>query len=275
MKSVFLASVFFLASLTARAADTAYSALRLIGKQSGADSLNRVIEVRGRGGAPTPAVWKVILEEPRARGGIREVEVQRGKIIAERTPVGRPLGTPMNFNQLNLDSEGAYTIATQEAEKTGVVFDRVDYVLRSGTRNSAPIWDLQLHSARRGMVASLQLAADSGTVLQQEGFNVRNNRPAPRDDQRPPAPPVYEDRDYVERGPVAEDDRGRYERRSEYRRYERRSDYRRDEEPEAGYADEQYDERRDRIHNVPSFLRRVGKHFEKRGVQIKNFFVGE
>ncbi|MDB6153503.1 MAG: hypothetical protein JWL90_1956, partial [Chthoniobacteraceae bacterium] len=194
MKTVFLASAILVASVTAHAADTAYSALRIMGKQSGAESLNRVVEVRGRGGAPSPSVWKITLDEPRARGGVREVEVQRGQIISERTPLGRSLGAPMNFNQLNLDSEGAFTIATQEAQKAGVPFDHIDYVLKSGTRNSAPVWDLQLLSGRQGVVASLQLAADSGAILHQDGLAIRGGRPYPRADERPAPPRVYDRR---------------------------------------------------------------------------------
>jgi hypothetical protein len=200
------------------------------------------------------------LEDPRARGGVREVEVQRGQIIAERTPLGKPLGTPMNFNQLNLDSEGAFTIATQEAQKAGVPFDHVDYLLKSGTRSSAPVWDLQLSSGRQGVVASLQLAADTGAILRQEGLEVRGGRPYPRTDERP-APPVYDRRPE----PPREDRYDREDRDYIDPDYERR-DYRRDETVE---------EAPERIRNLPSFFRRAEKHFEKRGKQIRNFFTGE
>ena len=91
--------------------DTAYKALRVFGKKFGDPSLNRVIELRGRSGVPEPAVWKVVAADPAARGGVVEVEVQRGRIISERTPTNRVGGTgAMNFNQLNLDSDGAFTV---------------------------------------------------------------------------------------------------------------------------------------------------------------------
>src|SRR6185436_2489679 len=87
--------------------DSAYKALRVYGRKFGEPSLNRVIELRGRTGAPQPAVWKIIANDSGARGGLREIEVQRGRIISERTPTNRSvLGAPMNFNQLNLDSDG-------------------------------------------------------------------------------------------------------------------------------------------------------------------------
>ena len=107
--------------------DTAYKALRTFGKQAGGDKvLNRVIEVRGRNGTPQPDVWKVIASDPSARGGLVEAEVQRGKIISQRTPTGRAAGSSqtMDFNQLNLDSDGAFTVANQELQKRTISFDR-------------------------------------------------------------------------------------------------------------------------------------------------------
>lgn len=250
MRTVFAATLIFFAQFAAHAADTAYSALRVVGRQHGKDALNRVVEVRGRSGTPEPAVWKIVLDEPRARGGVREVEVQRGRIIAERTPVGGSVGAPMNFNQLNLDSEGAFAVVNQEAQKAGVPFERVDYSLRSGPRGSAPIWELQLFSRSEGEVANIQIAADSGAIVRQSGLTMRGGRPYPR----------YDDRSRADEDRYADD-----------REYGRpRGDYRRDD-------DRRYDEMEERepIRDVPSFFRRVGQHFQRRGVQIKRFFTGE
>ena len=155
MKAAFLLGLVLLPFGVLHAADTAYSALRVLGKRDGQDVLNRVVEVRGHDGTPQPSVWKIILEDPRARGGVREVEVQRGKIVSERTPTSHGLGGSMNFNQLNLDSEGAFTIADQEAQKANVIFSTVDYVLKSGTNGGPPLWDLELSDGKTGHVLSL------------------------------------------------------------------------------------------------------------------------
>ena len=255
MKAVFVLAL-LLAQFAAEAADTAYSALRVVGKRRGADALNRVLEVRGRNGAPEPALWKIVLDEPRARGGIRELEVQRGQIISERTPTGRTIGSPMNFNQLNLDSEGAFTVAHQEAEKAGVPFDRLDYLLKSGTGGGAPVWELSLFRGREGQVGSMVIAADTGSVLRQDGLNLRG-RPYPRQQDRD----QIEDRDYVRRDdlPPEDEDREYIEERREVT--EERHEYRR----RSGEP----------IRDVPSLFRRAGRHFERRGLQIKRFFTGE
>ncbi len=255
MKAVFVL-VLLLIQLSVEAADTAYSALRVVGKRRGPDALNRVLEVRGRNGAPEPAVWKIILDEPRARGGLREFEVQGGQIISEKAPTGRTIGAPMNFNQLNLDSEGVFTVAHQESEKAGVPFDRLDYVLKSGTGGGAPVWELALFRGREGQVGSMVIAADTGTVLRQDGLNVRS-RPYPRQQQVGRT----DDRDYV-RGndlPPEQDDREYLDERRVVT--EERHEYRR----ESGEP----------IRDVPSLFRRAGRHFERRGVQIKRFFTGD
>ena len=178
------------------AEETAYTALRAVGKQSGADSLNRVVEVRGKGGAPSPDMWKITLSDTSARGGLREVEVQHNKVIGERTPLGRLIGTPMNFNQLNLDSDGIFTMVNDEAKKTGVPFDHVDYLLKSGTRGGAPVWTVDLYDGKSGRVGTLEIAADSGAFLRHD-FQGKHIAAQPLP---PPPPPHSEDH------PVASED---------------------------------------------------------------------
>lgn len=235
----------------AKPADTAYTALRVVGREQGEDALNRVLEVRGRFGSPQPQVWKVTLKDPGARGGLRVLEVQRGKIISERTPVARSFGPPMNFNQLNLDSEGVFTIANQEAEKASVSFDRADYVLRGGTQSGAPVWTVDFFDGRRGRVGRFEIAADSGTVLRQDLANVRSEEIA------------REDREFL-RGEEGDRDEG-YE--EEYAEEEERYVERRDR------RDRRYDEDDDG-RGVRGFFDRVERHFKKRGRQFENFFTG-
>ncbi len=265
MKVALLAAALILSPLVGRAAETAYTALRVVGKGRGADSLNRVVEMRARGGTPAPAVWRIVLSDAGSRGGVRELEVQGGRVISEKTPVGRPLGAPMNFGALNLDSEGAFTVANDEAKKAGVAFERVDYLLKSGSGSGAPVWELQLQTAAGGRAATIQIAADSGAILHEDGLAVRGGKTYPKIEQRPPvterdyvAPPPAQ-REYVGHEPV--------DRRAEDREYlDRREDYR---------DQEDYERPHEHIHDVPSLFRRAQNHFERRGVQIRNFFLGD
>ena len=166
-------------------ADTAYTALKALGNERGGHLLEKVVEVRGLSGAPQPQVWKVAVSDPQARGGIREFEVQAGRVVAERAPVSRSLGTAMNFNQLNLDSEGAFSMANQEAEKTGVVFQLVDYTLKSGTGGGAPVWELRLRDGSATELSVLKIAADTGSVLEVApgSGTSKVQSPAPRPSQ--------------------------------------------------------------------------------------------
>ena len=167
-----------------RAGDTAYQALRVLGRERTSALLNRVIQVEGREGAPQPGVWKVVLDDPAARGGVREFEVQNGKVSSERTPVHAYSGTAaeavMDFKKLNLDSAGAFTIANKEAAAARVGFDTVDYVLRCGDNAGAPVWILKLTDDKRQVVGTIQISADSGAVVSRVGFGtgVRHDGPA-------------------------------------------------------------------------------------------------
>src|SRR4051794_19996235 len=105
MKRLLLAALVASVPLTTNAAETAYTALRQVGKKGGESSLSRVVEMRGRFGAPEPAMWKITLQDPEARGGVREYEVQQGRITGERAPSGRAAtGTPLDLGKLNIDS---------------------------------------------------------------------------------------------------------------------------------------------------------------------------
>ena len=221
--------------------DTAYTALRAFGKKFGDSSLNRVVSVTGRNGTPQSAVWKITAQDPAARGGLVEAEVQRGKIISQRTPTARGATAPMNFNQLNLDSDGVFTIANQEMQKQGVQFDRLDYLLRAPTPNQPPIWHVDLFD-RATRVATFELAADSGAILERQISRdlVPKSGPAPSSD-----------RDYVNGG---EPHRGQTADGS------RPDDWSGTGEPFRGVGD---------------FFHRLGKRFERRGDQMKRFFEGD
>jgi len=196
MKFVFLLGLVLFPLGALQASDTAYSALRVVGKRDGQAILNHVVEVRGHNGTPQPPVWTVLIDDSRARAGVRELEVQRGKIVSERTPTSHGVSSPMNFNQLNLDSEGAFTIANQEAQKTNVQFDHIDYLLRAGTGGGAPVWQMDLFAGPNGHVGSIDIAADSGTVLRRnfDRGHAGEDDHAYLDDHRNP-PPSYQGSD--------------------------------------------------------------------------------
>ena len=161
------------------ARETAYEALRHLSSQRGQKTLEQVLELRGTEGTPQPAAWKVLLGDPLARGGIREFEITQGKVLSERTPVAAGLDdtATVDFQKLNLDSSGAFTLAEEEARKRKLGFDHVEYQLRRGS--NGPEWILQLFAEGKGRIGTLHIAADSGAILLVEGLEPAEDRAEP------------------------------------------------------------------------------------------------
>ncbi|MDP9291921.1 MAG: hypothetical protein M3O82_06120, partial [Verrucomicrobiota bacterium] len=189
----------FVLQIVALGRESAYQALRTLGKERGQSLLNRVVEVTGLQGTSQPDVWKIVIDDPAARGGIRELEVSKGHVISERAPVrGAARGAVMNFQKLNLDSEGAFTIANQEASRARVGFDTVDYVLRRDEQTQTPVWQILLKSGEGQSVGRIGIAADSGVVTRREGFGRKSmasaDIPPEHYDEPPPDEPDRERR---------------------------------------------------------------------------------
>jgi hypothetical protein len=171
--------------------NTAYNALRFVGNLRGEQTLNQVLSVSGESGNPQPDRWKITLDDPAARGGVRELEVVSSQIGSERTPVGSDVagGKTINLNQLNLDSDGAYQVASEEAKKNGASFDRVNYRLSVDRDTGKPTWIVRLVDSQQQEVGVVKVAADNGTLISSanwvnggSGELVSRNSPQPNSD---------------------------------------------------------------------------------------------
>jgi len=163
------------------APDTAYQALRTLGTLRGNDTLNHVVEVEGRAGVPQPVVWRVVLDDPAATGGVRELDIAHGQVIAEHTPVkaysGTSAGALIDFHKLNLDSAGAFTVTEKEAQKAKLGFDSVDYTLRTGDGpDASPVWVINMMDAGHHTIGSLTVGADTGAIV---GTGIAGPQPPP------------------------------------------------------------------------------------------------
>ena len=151
---------------------TAYEALRAVGAKFDRGSINRVISVTGVDGAPQPETWKVLIEDPRARGGVREIEVTNGEVVSERTPVrsvvGSTEGATIKTTRLNLDSSGAYAVASHTADKSNTRFATASYTLRTDERGD-PVWIVTLQNRSRP-VGTIHIGANRGNVTRTEGM---------------------------------------------------------------------------------------------------------
>ncbi len=178
---------------------TAYQALRTIGTQLSRDLVQHVISVTGTDGNPQPETWKILLDDARARGGVREVEVGNGRIVSERTPlrsaVEGSLGAVIDTAKLNLDSSGAYTVARQTAQKSHVTFGAADYTLRVDERGN-PIWIVALRRENGAPAGTIYIGANHGTITRTEGLFTGGEREAIVDEQRDePRPEDVDDND--------------------------------------------------------------------------------
>jgi hypothetical protein len=189
----FVAALLLLgSSVLAHGQQTAYEALRVVGTQLNRAYVSHIIAVTGINGAPQPKTWQILIDDSRARGGIREVEVSNGRVTSERTPVrssvGETVGIPIDTSRLNLDSSGAYTVAQHTAERSHIVFDAATYTLRNDERGN-PLWKVALQSRDGAAVGTIYIGANHGTVTRTEGLFTGTNDPAiagpPRDNEEP------------------------------------------------------------------------------------------
>ncbi len=149
------------------AQDTAYKALRAIGKQRGEKALNQVVAISGQSGRPQPVDWRISLDDPTARGGVREFDIVSGQISAERTPARPPLtrARPIDLTKLNLDSDGAFHMAEQEASRNQVGFDSINYQLAADSATGQPVWTLEVFDYEQRAVGTVRVAASNGTLV--------------------------------------------------------------------------------------------------------------
>jgi hypothetical protein len=187
-------------------ADTAYEALRVIKETRGDPALGQLVEVQGDNGGPQPAAWTVIMKDPAARGGMREVVISDNVIVSERTPLrgiaGKDSYRPINFQRLNLDSDGVFKIVNEQALQRQVGFHTLDYSLTQPDQSGSPIWVVRLFDYMGAPVGQLRISAESGKVLTgltldpdarvATGGPSRNPPPTAPMPRQPPAPPEDE-----------------------------------------------------------------------------------
>jgi hypothetical protein len=148
---------------------TAYDALRVVGVHINRDAVNHVVSMTGTRGTPQPQTWRIMIED-RGRGGIREVQVRNGQVVSDKpsSSAGSAEGATINTTKLNLDSSGAFAVASHTADRSATRFDSASYTLRTNERGE-PTWIVTLH-AQSGPVGTIYIGANKGTVTRTEGM---------------------------------------------------------------------------------------------------------
>ena len=164
---LFVCGSTILFAVTGHTQVTAYAALRTVGSSRGEKVLSQVLAISGEGSGAQPNRWNVWIDDPAARGGVRELEVSGNQITSERTPVKSEWagGKDMDLAHLNLDSDGAYQVATQEARTKGIEFSKVQFQLAADRETGKPGWTVQMADAKDQRVGAIKVNADSGTIV--------------------------------------------------------------------------------------------------------------
>ena len=151
---------------------SAYEALRVVWRELGRDALPRIVAITGIKGDPQPATWKIILEDPNG-SGLRELQVADGRIDSEdetnRDMAGSTEGVTIDMSRLNLDSSGAYAVASHTAQASHANFATADYILRPDDHGE-PTWIVTLRSRSSRPVGTIYIGANGGTVRRTEGM---------------------------------------------------------------------------------------------------------
>jgi hypothetical protein len=186
---------------------SAYEALRVIGTQLNRQLVNRVISVNGIDGDPQPRTWKILVEDKNANGGVREIVVEDNRVASQRVPnrsvVGSTQGATINTAKLNLDSSGAYSVASHTAETSHVTFALTSYTLRTDDRGN-PVWIVTLADRSRRPVGTIHIRASDGRVNRVEGMYSGRNMEQVEVNRDPE--PNRNDIDNVDNPPTVEDE---------------------------------------------------------------------
>ena len=151
---------------------TAYEALRVVGSEFGRDALQQIVSIRGTNGDPQPEKWTIVVEDPQGRG-VRQLKIADGKIDsddeADRDVAGSTEGATIDVSRLNLDSSGAYAVASHTAEASHTSFATADYILRTDDRGE-PMWIVTLRNGSSRPVGMIYIGGTRGTVRRTEGM---------------------------------------------------------------------------------------------------------
>jgi hypothetical protein len=111
--------------------------------------------------------------------------------VPNRSVVGSTQGATINTTKLNLDSTGAYSVASHTAETSHVTFALTSYTLRTDDRGN-PVWIVTLADRNSRPVGTIHIRASDGRINRVEGMYAGRNMEqveVNRDEVDNPSPP--------------------------------------------------------------------------------------
>lgn len=160
----------------AASAMEAVSSFRAI---TGITRLNQVVELRGTRGAPTPAIWTIVVHDPASPTRLSEFSIRGPRVDDPKPskdfyPARAPEGY-FDFAKVTVDSRAAFRAADREAGIARIGFDFIDYRLRCREFSDDPIWDLTLRTSDGVALGTISISNKTGRVLRAVWM-----RPGPR-----------------------------------------------------------------------------------------------
>ena len=139
-----------------------------------ASAANRLAIIDGHEGAPTPARWHFIVEDPTTENGLREFVVADRAIVAERevSQFATQLAPAdvVEKSSIKIDSDAVARLALQYAEANALPVASMNFQMRKDALTSKPVWTVVCLDAQDTALASLAIDGRDGRVISHEGF---------------------------------------------------------------------------------------------------------
>lgn len=129
-----------------------------------------IVELKGERGDPLPSEWVVLMADPTARGGVREVTVANGRITSERTPLSGFQNVAqlpaLDLRKVTMDANALFQAVQKEAVASQTGFHWLSYTLRTDPQTLGPVWTVTLYDSLGTLVGTVAFSAQGGAVLQ-------------------------------------------------------------------------------------------------------------
>lgn len=148
---------------------SALHALQTVSAQEFAQNA-AIVEIKGVRGEPMPAEWTVLLADPSARGGVREVVVSSGRILSERAPMHGFTEVanlpPIDMQKVSIDAGNVFQNVNEQASAEKLGFHWIDYTLRNDPQSMQPVWTVRVYDKLGSEIGQSRITADSGAILE-------------------------------------------------------------------------------------------------------------
>jgi hypothetical protein len=166
-------------TLSAAEAPTALKSLKALP----AGAVNRLAIIDGHDGAPTPARWHFLVEDPTSENGLREFVVAGREVVADRevSQFATRLAPEdvLGKTAVKIDSDAVARTAERYATANELAVVSMNFRLRKDDLTDTPVWTVTCQDADGKAIASLVVDSRDGRVLAHEGFALVPPPPMP------------------------------------------------------------------------------------------------